>query len=90
VIAQGTLDFGPSPGCNALPSSPEAESAKPKGIRRWTHNAICDQLDEQQYGLNLDLLRYVERLNAAQTKVTEGCSHFQGHYGTTARHLLRT
>jgi hypothetical protein len=28
---------------------------------RWRpHNAICDQLDEQQYGL--DLLRYVERL----------------------------
>ncbi len=35
---------------------------KPKGMRWRTYSAICDRLNEQEYGLNLDLLRCVERL----------------------------
>jgi hypothetical protein len=35
---------------------------KPKGMHRRTYDAICDRLNTEAEGLNMDLLRTVERL----------------------------
>ena len=35
---------------------------KPKGMRWRTYNAIRDQLEAEAYGLNVDLVRLVEKL----------------------------